>query len=121
MKLALWLVVAPLAFMAPDLPAAVDRQTSDMQQDKNQMIHINITGTHGTRYSGTLTIHKDSESDSYPLDGSVPTQLEYHGEGMTLEITQQSAGNLEIEVRQGGNRSTSRAEGTGSVMRLSVR
>ncbi|MGJ7456552.1 hypothetical protein ACR80S_04665 [Halomonas sp. MA07-2] len=121
MKPTLWLVLATLAVMVPDLSSGMARQTQVIQQDIKQMIQINISGTHGTRYSGSLTIHNNSESDTYPLDGSVPTQLEYPGEGVTLEITVQSEGSLALEVRQGGNLSTSRAEGVGSVMQLSVR
>ncbi|WP_416137185.1 hypothetical protein ACM26W_11785 [Halomonas sp. HK25] len=120
MKLALWLMLVPLAVMVTDLSAAKARQVPGIQQDTKQMIYIAISGTHGARYSGTLTVHGNSESYSYSLEGSAPSQLEYPGEGVTLEVTLQSEGNLAIEVRKGSNRSTSRMDGAGSVMRLSV-
>ncbi|MBS9404251.1 hypothetical protein KG088_11470 [Halomonas sp. TRM85114] len=117
MKLTTWLTLATLA-MAPHSHAmGTDRLHSEHGDD---MIQLDITGKEGTRFNGNVTIHAGGDTQHRQLDGSVPTRLTFQGEGIDLELTQNSEGNLFIEVHKGGNRSSSRVTGQGSRVRLSV-
>ncbi|SRR5690554_4169527 len=122
MKPGAWLTLVSLGTLLIAPAAAMDAiPPHDSQGSDNHMIRIEITGTQGTRFSGTLTLEDIDGQRVHPLEGTVPTHREYDAEGVTLDITQQGAGSLDIEIRSGGNRSTSRVSGQGSRVRLSVR
>ncbi|WP_445005241.1 hypothetical protein [Halomonas mongoliensis] len=84
------------------------------------MIQLDITGEQGTQFSGIITIHDQGETHQKHLEDTVPVQLTLTGERIVLELTQDSEGSLDIELRKGGNRSTSRIAGPGSRVRLSA-
>lgn len=118
MKLTTWLTLATLTMTPYHHAMATDRLYS---KHGDEMIQLEITGAEGTRFNGNATIHADGDTLLHELDGTVPVRLTFQGEGIDLELTQSSEGNLSIELRKEGNRSSSRVNGQGSRVRLSVR
>lgn len=88
----------------------------------NGNIHLSITGDEQTRFTGKCTITVSTGNETFTLGGSVPSEHAWDGEAIACEITQASTeGTLEVVLSKDGNRTRSRTQGQGSVVRLNVR
>lgn len=116
-----WFLLAALAIAAAHHGLSASEAGIGLHSEReNDMIQLDISGEQGTRFSGILTIHDQGETHQQHLEDTVPVQLTLTGERIVLELTQDSEGSLDIELRKGGNRSTSRISGPGSRVRLSA-
>lgn len=89
---------------------------------QNGNIHLLITGDEETRFSGQCVIAARERDKLHALDGAVPSEHSWQGGAISCEISQVSArGALEVVLTKDGNRTRSRTEGEGSVVRLNVR
>ncbi|WP_299231258.1 hypothetical protein [uncultured Halomonas sp.] len=112
------LVVAPYQIASSNDPSSSGQFNNDHGYN---MIQLDITGDAGTRFHGGATLYAEGDAHYHELDGIVPIQLTFQGEGIDLELTQVNEGNLNIELLKNGNRSSSRVSGLGSRVQLSVR
>ncbi|WP_445001031.1 hypothetical protein [Halomonas mongoliensis] len=121
MKPGSWLTLTSLGMLLLLPATAMDTVSPHSRDSDNHMIRIDITGTPGTRFSGTLTLDGNNGLQVHPLEGTAPSHRQYSARGVTLELIQQDEGSLTIEIHGGGNRSTSRVSGQGSRVRLTIR
>lgn len=121
MKTRLWLALALLAVALPHQASSLDKSAiSSNNQKEAQMIQLDITGEEGTQFTYFLSTHHNGETREQRKSGTVPDKSTLYGDQIELDIIQTSEGSLLIELRKGGNRSTSRVTNIGSRVRLTI-
>jgi hypothetical protein len=79
--------------------------------------HLSISGDGGARYSGACTVTSASGDERIELDGNVPLQRTFDGDGLTCRFS--AEGRVVVEIAHNGSRS--RAASDGGTIRVSAR
>jgi hypothetical protein len=78
---------------------------------------LSITGDAGTRYRGSCTVDLSVGTATIDLDGTVPFEQRFDGEGLSCEV--QADGRIAAQIDHEGGRS--RSETSGGTARVRAR
>jgi hypothetical protein len=79
--------------------------------------HLSISGDGGARYSGACTVAVASGDERFELEGTVPLERAFDGDGLSCRF--RAEGWVVVEITHNGSRS--RAASSGGVIRVSAR
>jgi len=79
--------------------------------------HLSIVGDGGARYSGACTVTVASGDERVELEGTVPLQRAFDGDGLTCRF--RAEGRVVVEIAHNGSRS--RAASHGGTIQVSAR
>jgi hypothetical protein len=101
------LVVAALGLSSTMLTAETMAKT----------FQLSISGDDGARYSGACTVMVASGDESIELQGAVPLEREFDGDGLSCRF--RAEGQVIVEIAHNGSRS--RSATTDGLIRVSAR
>jgi hypothetical protein len=79
--------------------------------------HLSISGEGGARYSGVCTVMAASGDEQIELEGAVPLEREFDGDGLMCRFN--TEGQVVAEITHGGSRS--RSATNGATIQVSAR
>lgn len=79
--------------------------------------HLSISGDGGARYSGACTVTLASGDERIELEGTVPLQRTFDGDGLSCRF--RTEGRVAVEIARNGSRS--RAASNGGTIQVSAR
>jgi hypothetical protein len=79
--------------------------------------HLSISGEGGARYSGVCTVMAPSGDQQIELEGAVPLEREFDGDGVMCRFN--TEGQVVAEITHGGSRS--RSATNGATIQVSAR
>jgi hypothetical protein len=79
--------------------------------------HLSISGDGGARYSGACTVTAASGDQRVEIEGTVPLQRTFDGDGLTCRF--RAEGRVVVEIAHDGSRS--RAASNGGTIQVSAR
>jgi hypothetical protein len=102
---------------APVLAGVALALTAHPEQGMAKTFRLSISGEDGAGYSGACTITGTSGEERIGLEGSVPLQRAFEGDGLTCRFD--ARGQVVVEIAHDGSRS--RGASSGGVIQLSAR
>ena len=78
---------------------------------------LSVTGDPGASIAGACTLLTGSAEEEVELDGPVPLERRFTGDGLSCRL--EAAGRVVVEIEGGGNRS--RSATTGGTINVTVR
>ena len=91
--------------------------TAHTGESMAKTFHLSISGDGGARYSGVCTVAVPSGDERVELEGTVPLQRAFDGDGLTCRF--EAEGGVVVEIAHNGSRS--RAASSGGVVRVGAR
>jgi hypothetical protein len=79
--------------------------------------HLSISGDGGARYSGACTVTTASGDQEVDLEGIVPLERTFDGDGLSCRL--RAEGRVVVEIVHGGSRS--QAASSGGAIQVSAR
>jgi hypothetical protein len=91
--------------------------TAHTGESMAKTFHLSISGDGGARYSGACTVAAPSGDERVELEGTVPLQRAFEGDGLTCRF--EAEGGVVVEIAHDGSRS--RAASSGGTIQVSAR
>jgi hypothetical protein len=88
-----------------------------MGESMAKTFHLSISGDGGARYSGACTLVAPSGDERIELEGTVPLERTFDGDGLTCRF--RAEGRMVVEIAHNGSRS--RAASHGGTIQVSAR